>query len=687
MNISGFNKNTQIGDYIAVLKRRKWLVISVLFITVSSVTIATFMQTKIYRATATVIVDAESPEVLSVKDVIKLGETNYFAYRDYLETQQEIIRSRRTAYNVIKKLKLGARPEYRGEKDPTEKLLRKLKVELVRDTRILRVSVDDEDPVLASRIANEFAKVYADSNIALKMKALREAGEWLREEVRKQEKRVKSSELKLQLYKEENDIVSIENQKNMINDSLASLNANYLNSKKKRLQVETTYRNIIDKEGEVTFANLPSLISENKSLQQLKDDYLKQEALLTEYVRVYKHKHPKMIKLLENIGYLKSRIKNEIETEYRGSVEEEGKFETALNEQKKKALELDRKVIDYNAIKRELETNERVMQIVLNRFKETSISGQMFTNNIRLQDLAEEPKSPIKPRKTFNIALSFILGVMGGVTLAFLREHMDVTLKDPKEIAALLEMPMLGTVPSVKINKKGLVGAGSERIVEKESHSLIAEAYRLIRTSILFSVNHSNSAKSIVVTSSVPKEGKTFTAANLAIMTANSGEQVLLVDADMRKPRIHKVFDIENETGLSDFLLEKETFDSVIKPSGIENLRIVTAGNIPNNPAELIASKNMRLFLENASFKFSKIIFDTPPVALVTDATLLSSICTGVVLIVEGKKVTRHVLARSKELLQKVDAKLIGVVVNNISLTEDISSFPQYYYGKYYSAA
>lgn len=682
------NNTIHIKDYISILRRRKWTLISFFLITVTAISIATFSQKRTYRATATVIVDAESPDVLSVKDVVKLGESNYFAYRDYIETQQEIIRSKRTAYRVMKNLKLGGLEEFKKAKNPIEALLKKLNVELIRDTRIVAIHVDDGNPRLASAIANEFAKVYADSNIALKMKMSREAESWLKQEVEKQKEKVSESELKLQAYKEENNIVSVEAQESMMKDTLAKLDTSYLDAQKRRIRAETVYKSLIGGDGEMTLENLPALVSDNKSLQSLKDDYLKQEALLVEYKKVYKYKHPKMIKLLENIDYLRSRIKNEIETEYNSAVHEEIEFSTALEEQNKKALALERKIINYNALKREVETNERVLQIVLNRLKETSISSQIQTNNVRVQDLASVPKNPIRPRRKLNVALAVILGLVGGSGLAFFREYMDTTVKDPSEIASLLEIPVLGSVPRIRRDGKTIKKKEDiDRVVQRDEHSLASEAYRSIRTNLLFSLNHSSSSKSIVITSSVPREGKTLTAVNLAMMIATSGERVLLVDADMRKPRVHTVLEEDNESGLAHYLEGKKDFDEVVKHSGVDNLYFVTSGKPTRGSAELIGSDKMKAFIEKAGSKFSKIIFDTPPITLVTDAAVLSTICTGVILIAEGNKTTKPILNRSKELLQKVDAKLLGIIVNNIVLTKDAHSYPQYYYGKYYKPA
>jgi len=687
-----FNKDLHARDYISILLRRKWIIVSFFVITVTLITWMTFKQTPIYRASSTVIVDAASPDILAVQDVVKLGETNYFAYKAYIETQQEIIKSRRIVRQVMKNLELSNREEYRKAKDPIETLLKKLKVGLVKDTRIIKINVEDENPEEASRIANEFSKVYVNSNIALKIQASTDAEGWLEKEAEQQKAKVRETEMSFQDYKEKNDIVSVVDKENIINDALTKLNANYLDAQKNRMQAETAYKSLAETEDGLRLENLPNPLADNQIFTQLKKEYLGQQALLVEYQKVYKNKHPKMIKLLENISYIESRIKSEIgsiknnvKSEYDQAKEDEAKLKGILEDKKKESLELERKIIGYNALKRELETNERILDIVLNRLKETSISNQMQTNNVRIQDMAEIPMKPIKPKKQLNIILSIILGMVGGIGLAFFREYMDTTIKDLSDIATLLQLPVLGSVPRIKPDGKNIRNKiDVDRIVEKDSLCMASEAYRSIRTNLLFSLKDSGYSRSIAITSSVPKEGKTISAVNLAIMMAYSGESVLLVDSDMRRPRAHTVFNIDNASGFSNYLAGQVDFDKIIKYTGINNLSVVPAGSISHKPAELISSKNTKLFLEKAGARFSKIIFDTPPVVLVTDAAALSGLCDGVILIAEANRTTKGLLNNSKELLYKAGANIIGVILNNVSLTRNSYYYPQYYYGKYY---
>jgi len=683
-------KDIHLKDYLFILLNRKWIVISFFVFTVTAVSFATFTQKPVYRATATVVVDAETPNVLSsVNEVVRLGESNYFAYRDYMDTQKEIIKSRRNAHKVFKKLRLSSNKGYSSAKDPLEELLKKIKVESIRNTRILEISADDTDPEMASALANEFARVYSDSNLALSVKTSGNAEDWLKKELQVQEKKVRDSEIEAQDYKEKNDLISAEEKTNIVSEALTKINGSYMESQSRRIQMETAYRAIENDKGELLLDNLPSILNGNESLQQLKQDYLKQEALLMEYEKVYKGKHPKMITLLGQIEHLKSRIKNELESQYNVAKQEEIKFKSLLDEKKKEAVDLERKTINYNALMRGVDINRKMLAMVLNRLKETSISGQIHANNIRIQDIAEAPKDPIKPKKKLNIALGIIIGLFGGVTLAFFKEYMDTSLKDQHDITQFLDLPILGSVPRIKIDRKNIKRKGDiDRVVDLDSDSIAAEAYRSIRTNLLFSLGDADFSKSIIVTSSVPREGKTITAVNLAMMIGRSGEKVLLVDSDMRKPRTHSIFNLKNQAGLSDFLSGAKDFDSILNYTGIDNLSVITAGVISHRPAELLSSVNMKVFLSRASSQFSKIIFDTPPITLVTDASILSNVSgAGVILVAESGRTTKELLHNSKELLKKVNARIIGVVLNNVSLTKSGYFYPQYYYSKYYNPA
>ena len=440
---------------------RKWIIALLFLIIVGLATWISLRQKPLYMAGATVVIDAVSPDVLAIKDIAISSETYYSAYKTYMETQLEIIKSRRVGYHVIKNLGLKNKEAFKAAKDPIGSLLKKLKVDIVKGTGVIRISAEDEDPEEASRIANEFAMVYVNPNLSL-----------------------------------------------------------------------------------------------------------------------------------------------------------------------------------------------------------------IKANNSRVQDFADIPLEPVRPNKKLIIAASIILIIAGGISLIFFRGPSDIIIKDSNDISALLQLPALGSVPKIKPDwKNAQTKADADRIVEKDSLCMASEAYRSIRAKLLFSLNKSGSiAKSFIITSSAPKEGKTISAINLAIMIARSGESVLLVDVHMKRPRVHDVFNMNNDAGFANYLSGEVDFDSIIKYPGIENLSIITSGDASYKPVESIGSKNAKLFLEKASAIFSKIIFDAPPAAFLADAAILLSICDGTVIIAEGNRTTKNLLSSSKELLRKKGANIIGVVLNNVLL-------------------
>lgn len=518
-----------LKDYINIIRRRRWLIITVFVVTVCAVTIFTFLQTPIYRATTMILIDEESPDVLSARDGLALGAPGYISYREYYQTQLEIIKSRSIAEDVFSSLGLDKSPEYVEAKDPIKLFLTKLKVEPSRNTRLVNVSFEDKDKELATRVANMIANIYAA-------------------------------------------------------------------------------RNLVD-------------ISKNENVNLIKNEYLKLQSKYQEYTKIYKEKHPKMVRLKEEISQMEERMKKEQE----------------------------------------------------DPLKATGLKA----NNIRVIDRAEVPKLPARPKKLQNIIIAIIAGLLGGIGLAFLVEYLDNTIKTDDDVERYVKLPLLGHIPVID---KSFSELQKDRLVNVVPTSPVSEAYRAIRTSILFSAAKDKPLKDILITSTGPQEGKSLTACNLAITMAYSGNPVLLVDADMRKPRVHEVFKQEQDFGLSNFLAGQASLEDVIKKSDIENLSVVTCGHIPPNPSELLGTKRMKEFIEKARQKFSAVIFDSPPLTVVTDAAILSSVIDGTVLVINSKKTARPAVNRSKHILESSKANVLGVVLNSLHM----DSGGAYYYSHYY---
>jgi len=533
------DESIDIHEYLRVLMRRKWIIITFFVVTVTTVTVGSFIMTPIYRATATLLIDKPAQDVVAISNEnAVLAGSDYMAYREYYQTQLEVIKSRSIAKQVFADLDLESNPDFSRAVDPIEAFIKRIKVEPLRDTRLARVSFEDKDKELATRIVNYIATVYTQRNLAY--------------------------------------------------------------------------------------------IATSENLNLLKNEYIKLQSKYSEFSKRYKDKHPKMIRLRQELEQMSERIAREAQ---------EGA---------------------------------------------SSVPTSVRANNVKIVDLADVPVKPIKPKKRLNVLLSAIVGLFGGVGLAFLFENMDNTLKSPEDIERYVKMPFLGYVPSI-ISKNGeYTDAARDRIVQIEPRSNVSEAYRSIRTSVVCSVPEEKRLRTIVISSPNPQEGKTITLCNLGIAMANAGERVLLVDTDLRKPRVHKAFDFGNKFGLTDFLTRNADFDAIIKRTALDNLYIVPSGAHPPNPAELLGTKKMRLFLEKAAEQFDRVFLDSPPVTPFTDAALLARISDGFILVVRSGDTRRTIIPRTKQILSDVNANVIGVIINNVLHRKHGYYYYYPYYRRYY---
>ncbi|MDD5634685.1 MAG: polysaccharide biosynthesis tyrosine autokinase, partial [Candidatus Omnitrophica bacterium] len=497
------------NDYMFIIKKRMIVLVIFFFLTVFVTAVISYMMTPIYRATVTLFVDMESPNVLTTTGSFALENTDYYAYKEYLQSQKELIKSRNIAKQVFEEFALDQKDRYLNAEDPLEEFIKNIQVETVRDTRLMLLSVDDEDPKEAAAVANRIAEIYVTRNL--------------------------------------------------------------------------------------------SYITKIEILNLLKNEYLKLESRLSEYNKIYKHKHPKMIRLKREMAQVAERIQKEMARK--------GNYDlTSLSQE-------------------ELDSEEG--NFLLAGFK---------ANNITIQDPAEPPVEPVMPKKRLNILLAVVVGFFGGLGLLFFAEYLDDTVKSVEDVERVVEWPFLGHIPEVK-RRMPLIKLEKDKFVHKRPKDPIAEAYRVIRTSVLFSATEEQPVKTIVVASPGPQEGKTMTLCNLGITMAKNQSKVLLVDADMRKPRLHNIFNNKkNDVGLSSFLSGKAKFSEIVKPTEIEGLFFIGGGPYPPNPSELLTSRKMDEFLNLVGKEYDFILFDTPPIAVVTDAIILSKVVSGVILVVENGK-------------------------------------------------
>lgn len=722
-----------LRDYWQVVMKYRWTIFTLFTIIVATVALVTFKTIPVYKATAQILIDRENPNVLSIEEVVSVGARDI----NYYQTQYKILRSRSLAKVVIDTLNLVYHPEFnnnhqkedkniltsvrewfkslittltstfsespvssapptieelkiRQESKMIDAFLGKLQIEPTRNSNLVDINFLAQDPVLAAKAANTLAEQYIQQSLQIKYEAAIEASDWLNQHVGDLKKKVESSEEALHSYKEQNRIVSLEEKQNIIVQKLSELNSAVTEAKTKRIGLETLYNQVkIFKHNKEAIESLPSVIN-NSLIQTLKTNYI---TLLAEYNREsqkYGPKHPHIIKIsseLETIGKkIESEVKkivSSIETEKEIALAQEKVMVEALEEQKLEALDLNKKAIQYNVLKRDAESNQQMFEVVLNRLKETDLTRGLKSSNVRIIDRAEVPDVPIKPKKKLNLMLAAIIGLFSGIGLAFFFEYLDNTIKTPEDLKRYLDLPFLGPVPHLDIAKmKGV--STPELITLHKGKSHISEAYKGIRTSILFSFPDT-SPKSILITSASPSEGKTLTIVNLAITMAQSGAKVVVIDADMRKPRLHRILKIKNEKGISNLLIGQCSPKEALQESPIPNLSLITCGQHPPNPSELLVSSALKTILDELKGQFDLILIDSPPVAAVTDAVIISRLVDGVVLVIHGGTTGREIIMRGRDLLQKANAHLLGAVINNINITKrSYYYYYQYYYYQYY---
>ncbi|NQT46447.1 MAG: polysaccharide biosynthesis tyrosine autokinase [Candidatus Omnitrophica bacterium] len=398
----------------------------------------------------------------------------------------------------------------------------------------------------------------------------------------------------------------------------------------------------------------------NSFIENMRKEKARLEAETAEMEKRYLPKHPKTI-----------RIKSEFKS-----------VEQKIKDEEKKILGLNKKTIQYNVLLREMETNRELYNSLLKRAKETGVSEELKSTNIRVIDAAEVPKSPISPKKKRNIILALMIGLIIGTSGAFFVEYLDNTIKTADDIEQFIGLPFLGYIPNTGKEAKKGIQKDIDLIAHNKPRSTITEAYRNIRTGVLFSVLD-KPIKTILVTSGLPGEGKTTVSINLATVMAQAGDKVLLVETDMRKPRFHKTFNTIVKEGLSSVLVGEAKLEDCIKATDVPNLFVLVSGLIPPNPSELLNSQKMREFLQGQKGSFDRLILDSPPILTVTDSAILANIVDGVIDVIQGGKTEAETVLRTKQKLTDARAHILGLVINNINIRrEDYNYYSYYYYGK-----
>jgi succinoglycan biosynthesis transport protein ExoP len=711
-------------DYMKVLYMRRWTAGTVFLVIFLGVLVYTFTVTPRYEARTRLLIESDDPNVLSFKEVIEEGASK----ADYYQTQYTILQSRALARKTIDTLGLWQSPQLQdsrrnidgileraassvsaalghapgpaSSRGITETLaqsrvidlfLEQLTIAPIRNSRLVDVKFRSSDPDVAMRVANVLAKAYIDQNLDYKFGASKEATSWLEDRLAEQRAQVETAEAALQQYREQHDAIPLEDRENIVVQKLGDLNAAVTKAKTERLQKEAVYRQITAiANNQAALDTFPAILA-NQFIQQQKGDLANLQRERAQLADKLGDRHPEMIKIQSAIQTAQAKLQGEIanvgqaiRTEYEAALTQERSLIAALDQQKLEAQSMNRKAIEYSVLDRDVKSSRQMYDGLLQRAKETGIAGELKASNIRVVDQAERPRKPVTPQPFLNLSLALFGGALFACGLVFFVDYMDSRIKSPDELKTYLGLTFIGLIPAL-----GKEWNGTEPLINNGVPQNFAEAFRAVRTNVVFSSTEKGS-HSLVVTGTGPREGKTMVASNLAVGLAMAGERTLLLDADMRRSRVHELFDLSQEPGLSNVLVGNAKASEAVKKTDVPGLWVITSGHIPPNPAELLASRRFEDLLRSFGEHFDFIIIDTPPVMAVTDAVVAAHVASGVVFVVGAEMTNRRTAKAAVAQLANGRARFLGAVLNKVDVEAHGYYYSHYYrreYAAYYQPA
>ena len=722
------DEERHLMDYVRVVYKRRWVAIPAFLMVFVAGAINSYRATPIYEARTQLLIEKDAPKVGNLNTIFQQQDGWY--NDDFYQTQYRMLQSRSLARKTAETMRLSEHPALErglptvrtpwtlrsavdagmgwvkgmfvdapqpaaaepGEpRDPNTAyvglLLSSLTVAPVRNSRLVDLRVTSPDPQLAADMANGLARAYIEQNLEYRFAASREASDWLEAQLAEQRKMVEESEAALQLYKEQHDAVAVEDRQNIVVQRLADLNGAATRAKTLRIEKEALYNQLQSLHRTQGIDTFPAVLG-NEYIQRLKGDLGDLQRQKAQLADRYGDRHPEMVKVNSAIDSAQAKLQSEIGkvvesvgAEYQAALAQERSLVGALESQKSEALRLNRKGIEFSVLQREAESNRQIYEALLQRTKETGISSELKASNIRVVDPAETPTVAFLPRHQRDLTMAVLSGLVLALGLVFLFEYLDNRIKSPQELRAHLNVPFLGMVPSIDTRGSGLLHDGVP--------ANFAEAIRAVRTNVLFS-SAEEGVRVIVVTSAGPGEGKSMFSSNLAVSLGQAGQRVLHVDADMRRPRVHSIFEISQEPGLSNLLVGDCRPSEAVRKTTVPNLCVLPAGMIPPNPAELLGSKRCEEFFATLGEHFDWVIVDSPPGLAVADASIMANSATGVVFVVGADQTSRQAARAALEQLQAVQAHVVGAVLNRVDLERNPYYYAAYYrkeYSRYYAQA
>ncbi|WP_430462259.1 GumC family protein [Thalassolituus sp. LLYu03] len=655
-----------------------------------------------YQATATLLIESEEAKVLSIEEVYGLGQRS----TEYFLTQFEILKSRELARRVVIQQHLVDVAEFNpyhpdnskgfslrefilgAEEPPTEEqILAKttdnfwaaITVSPLRKTQLVNVSVLSESSQLAASLANALANAYIESQLEAKVGLTQQAATWLSDRLGGLKDKLNESERKLQAYRDANNLVDVEGVDTLVAKEIDQITQRLVEARAKKVELEGVYKQLkaLDNTSYESLSALPSIVN-NPLVARLRESETTSELKVSELSKRYGPKHPRMIAAQSDLNAVREsvhtqmkRIAGSIESDFNVAAAKEASLVAALEDAKGRARALNRTEFQHSEYMREVKANRTLYETFFNRVRETTATGDLQTANARIVDPAVVPEKPSKPNKKLIVALALVVSLMFGVALAFLLDALDATVKNAEDVDRKLGNALLGIVPLIPEKAKADEWDGElvRAFVENSNHGF-TESVRTLRTSLTLA-GLEKPVQVILMTSSVPGEGKTTTSANLAEAFGQM-EKTLLIDADMRRPTIARKLGLTTAgLGLSSAVAYPDTLDECIQHIDELSLDIIPAGPVPPNPLELLASKNFRQLLDTLRGRYQRIIIDSAPMHAVSDALYLSTLVDGVVYVVKADETRDKLIKAGISRLDDSNARVLGVVLNKVDMEKE----------------
>jgi succinoglycan biosynthesis transport protein ExoP len=715
-NIAKSGGNAPASQILAILRKRKWLILAVSLCAAIATGLVVSKQPRVYEATASIVIELTTPQYLGqgFRDVVEV-EPSWWHSRETLQTEFRTLSSRSQALAVARALcdrKLGSSPAI-TQLIPNLDCTRPTDLERVaplvqgmlrvlplKDTRIVELTVSSRNPEFAALAANTVARVYEQRNLERRLSHSADAATWLGDEYQQLVGELRQAEEALVDFKSRNNIVAVtlEDDQNELStrrkklaEQLSTVEVQLLALKAEKDQLATITGDVI--------SDANPTLAKNQIAQKLKELWIEEYGKLIALQGKYGEKHPAILAQDERLKQIKQDLAREgdiarktFESQYQLLTKQSTDLKAALADATKQAIKVDGKTAEYNRLKRDLERVVKLTDQVGGRERETSLASNLRTNNIRVMDQARVPSSPVSPNVPRAVAVALAASLLLSIGLALALEAIDNTVKTQDDIEQTLGLTLLGLVPTIEQDDKNGTGAaqlpgfaGDPRDTYVLAHptSQVAECCRAIRTNLLF-MSPDKPTKTLLISSAGPQEGKTTVAVSMAITLAQSGLRVLLVDTDMRRPRVHKALGIPSSVeGVSSAILGKGPVKEYVRSTAIDNLWVLPCGACPPNPAELLHADRFRHMVDELADEFDRVIFDSPPLGVVTDASILARITEATVLVAKAGRTSKYALARARRQLGPT-VNLLGCILNDLNLSKQREyGYYAYYYSRY----